>query len=120
MKDICEKVEAIKKVIETIKDEEYKEIFNSFGVIISELAEEINEIKQRQEYLEENVEYIGDDLTDIQEELFEEVSFDDLAEIEEEYIEIKCENCNKPLFVEKQAMESGESIPCPFCNKNAR
>ena len=33
---------------------------------------------------------------------------------------IKCENCDKPLFVEQQALNNNSSIPCPFCGKRAR
>ena len=120
MKEIYEKIEAMKNIISSIEDEKYKEVFNSFGEIIMELSDKVNEVNRRQEYLEENIEYIGDDLTDIQEELFEEVSFDDLADIEEEYIEINCKKCSKPLFVEKQAIDSNDNIPCPFCGESAR
>ena len=52
--------------------------------------------------------------------IYEEVSFDDLSSIEDEYVEIKCENCDKPLFVEQQALNNNSSIPCPFCGKRAR
>ena len=38
----------------------------------------------------------------------------------DEYVEIKCENCDKPLFVEQQALNNNSSIPCPFCGKRAR
>ena len=51
---------------------------------------------------------------------FEEVSFDDLNSIEDEYVEIKCDNCDKPLFVEQQALNNNSSIPCPFCGGKAR
>ena len=66
------------------------------------------------------MEYIGDDLTDIQDELFEEVSFDDLSALDDEYIEISCKNCDKPIFVEQQALQNGNFIPCPFCGGNAK
>ena len=48
------------------------------------------------------------------------VSFDDLENLEDEYEEIHCHNCGKPLFVERKAIENNSSIPCPFCNKNAK
>ena len=69
--------------------------------------------------MEENMQFLDDDLSNIQDELFEEVSFDDLSELEDEYVEIKCENCNKPLFVEQQALNNNNNIPCPFCGSIA-
>ena len=88
--------------------------------------QEINILKKslktatQQEYLEENIEYIDNDLTDIQDELFEEVTFDDLNGLEDEYVEINCEKCSKPLFVEQQALNNNNAIPCPFCGGMAR
>ena len=74
----------------------------------------MEEVIVKQESLEENVGYIGEDLTDIQDELFEEVTFEDLMDIEDEYVEVKCKCCGKPLFVEKDALNKNNNIPCPF------
>ena len=70
------------------------------------------------ESLEENLKYIDEDLSDIQEELFEEVSIEDLIEMDDEFVEIKCNNCNQVLFVEKETAENKKTIVCPFCHKN--
>ena len=120
MKDINNKINTLKEKIEGIKEEQYKELFDSVSDILSDLSSKIEEISLKQDYLEENIEYIDNDLTDIQDELFEEVSFDDLNSIEDEYVEIKCDNCDKPLFVEQQALNNNSSIPCPFCGGKAR
>ena len=120
MKDINNKINNLKEKIEGIKEEQYKELFDSVSDILSDLSSKIEEISLKQDYLEENIEYIDNDLTDIQDELFEEVSFDDLNSIEDEYVEINCDNCDKPLFVEQQALNNNSSIPCPFCGGKAR
>ena len=60
--------------------------------------------------MQENLEYMDDDLSGIQEELFEEVSLEELTEIEDEYKEIKCAHCNKPVFVEASAIEENNNI----------
>lgn len=120
MREILDKIEELNISISKIENDTYNNIFNSLTEILASLLKRVDDINTRQEYLEENVEYIGDDLTDIQEELFEEVSFDDLTDLEEEYIEINCNECGKPLFVEKQTMVNNVSIPCPFCNKQAK
>lgn len=90
-----------------------KEIINILDLLINK----VEELELKQQYLEENFEYIDDDLTDIQEELFQELSIDDLSQIEDEYIEVSCKNCDKPLFVEKDVLEKKEKFPCPFCKE---
>ncbi|MEN8075625.1 CD1247 N-terminal domain-containing protein [Clostridioides difficile] len=122
MRDIYTKINEVKNKIDNldIKDEQYRDIFNSFSDILLDLSSKVEDVTLRQEYLEENMEYIDNDLTDIQDELFEEVSFDDLNSIEDEYVEIKCKKCNKPLFVEQEALNNNTSIPCPFCGGKAK
>lgn len=122
MRDIYTKINEVKNKIDNldIKNEQYRDIFNSFSDILLDLSSKVEDVILRQEYLEENMEYIDNDLTDIQDELFEEVSFDDLNSIEDEYVEIKCEKCNKPLFVEQEALNNNTSIPCPFCGGKAK
>ena len=122
MRDIYTKINEFKNKIDNldIKDEQYRDIFNSFSDILLDLSSKVEDVILRQEYLEENMEYMDNDLTDIQDELFEEVSFDDLNSIEDEYVEIQCDKCNKPLFVEQQSLNNNTFIPCPFCGGKAK
>lgn len=119
MRDIFEEIEVIKDTIQSIEDEKYKELFAKISNVLTNLSDKVEEIIVKQESLEENVGYIGEDLTDIQDELFEEVTFEDLMDIEDEYVEVKCKCCGKPLFVEKNALDKNNNIPCPFCNNQA-
>ena len=119
MKEIIEEIEEMREKINSIEDDKYKEVFNHISNILTNLTDKVEEIIVKQESLEENVGYIGEDLTDIQDELFEEVSFEDLIDIEDEYVEISCKECGKPLFVEKGALNKNNNIPCPFCNNKA-
>ena len=111
-------IESIKSKVLEVEDNRYKDIFNDLLDIINNLSEKLYEVEARQESMEEDLEYIDKDIIGIQDELFEEVSIEDIMEMEEEYIEISCKHCNKPLFIEKDtAMNS--KIPCPFCNEIA-
>ena len=120
MKKIFDEINDLRQVINDIDDEKYINILSAISGVVNDMALKVEEIIVKQEAIEENMEYIGDDLTDMREELFEEVSFDDLENLEDEYEEIHCHNCGKPLFVERKAIENNSSIPCPFCNKNAK
>ncbi|MGL5378515.1 CD1247 N-terminal domain-containing protein [Clostridium sp.] len=119
MKEINNDIEALKDVISKIDDKNNREIYTKITNILEKISGKVEDTILRQEYLEENVQYMDEDLTDLQEELFEEVSFDELSDFEDEYIEINCKNCNKPLFVEKESLNSKKEIPCPFCSTTA-
>ena len=119
MKETKSKIEKIKEDISGIDDNKYKVIFDNLLSIIEDMADSIYEIEYKQDSLEENMKYIDEDIAGLQDELFEEVSIEDLNELEDEYVEIKCKCCGKPLFVEKEAMNTKKNIPCPFCNDEA-
>lgn len=116
MKNI--EIEDLRSIISEVEDEKYKDIFSKLINIIDDLSGKISDIEVRQESLEEDLEYIDKDIIGIQDELFEEVSIEDIIEMEEEYVEINCKHCNKPLFVEKDNVVNNH-IPCPFCNEIA-
>lgn len=119
MKDILEHIQVVSEKLGKLENHENKDILVDFSNILMALTEKVEEVIHKQEYLEENMGYIGDDLTDIQEELFEEVSFDELVDMETEYVEISCKHCGKPIFIEKEAINDKNLIPCPFCQQNA-
>ena len=66
--------------------------------------------------LDENVSLINDDLSEVQDEIFEEVTFEELEEFEDDYVETICNNCKKVLYVERSVLKNNEEIPCPYCN----
>lgn len=118
MEDIRNKIENIKNDISDIKDNEYKSIFEKITLVLDNMLDKFENMSSRQDYLEENVQYMDEDLTGLQEELFEEVSIEDIIDMDDEYIEVNCNNCTKPFFVEKESLDKNKEIPCPFCNKN--
>ena len=119
MIEIQEVLEDLKVKVSKVENEEYREIFGTINNLLECLSDKVEEIIVKQESIEENIQFIDEDLTGLQDEFFEEVSLEDLEEFEDEYVEIECSKCKKPLFVEKGALESNQSIPCPFCNESS-
>ena len=119
MKDTKSKIEKLKDEIYKVEDIKYKVIFDNILSVLNDISESIEEIDYKQDSLEENIKYLDEDIIGLQDKLFEEVSIEDLLELEDEYIEVKCKNCDKPLFVEKESIKEKKDIPCPFCNKEA-
>ena len=117
MKEVKEKISNLTTKISQIENSN-KEILEDIVEILKDITTAIETTNLRQDYLEENLKYMDEDLSDIQEELFEEVSIEDLIEMDDEFVEIKCNNCSQVLFVEKETTENKKTIICPFCHKN--
>lgn len=120
MEELSKEIENFKKNLSNIENEEYKEYFNNISSILEIMNAKIEELTINQETIEENIKFMDDDLSNIQDELFEEVSIDELNDMEDEYKEVNCVHCNKPIFIEQSALSSNEEIPCPYCHKNIK
>lgn len=117
MEELRKEIEAFKISLSNMDDDKYKKYFESIQSILNTMTDKIEEIVVNQETMEENMQFLDDDLSNIQDELFEEVSIDELCDMEDEYVEINCAHCNKPIFMEKSVLDSNEQIPCPYCHE---
>ena len=120
MEELRNEIEELKNSLSNVDDDKYKKYFDSIQSIWSTMANKIEEVVVNQEAIEENMQFLDDDLSNIQDELFEEVSIDELCDMEDEYVEINCAHCNKPIFMEKSVLTSKEQIPCPYCHENIK
>ncbi|CUU47099.1 MULTISPECIES: CD1247 N-terminal domain-containing protein [Clostridium] len=120
MEELSKEIEALKKNLSKIENKEYKECFDNVYSILEVMNQRIEELTVNQETLEENIRFMDDDLSNIQDELFEEMSIDELNDMEDEYTEINCIHCNKPIFIEQSTLSNNEEIPCPYCKKNIK
>lgn len=119
MDDLKKKIQIVKQEIASSQDEKNRKLFSDIADILDLMSDKLEEVVVNQEAMQENVQFIDDDLSGIQDELFEEVSIDDLNQMDDEYTEVKCSNCKKTVFIEKAALKN-EFIPCPYCNKNIK
>lgn len=120
MEELRKEIENLRKSIAKIESNEYKDCFDNVFSILEIMNQKIEELTVTQESIEENIKFMDDDLTNIQDELFEELSIDELNDMEDEYTEINCVHCNKPIFIEQSALSNNEEIPCPYCKKNIK
>lgn len=118
MKDMKNKLDTLNNLVSMVEDEKYKDVFTNIYDVLQGLYTKIDEILVNEAVLAENFKYMNEDISDIQEELFEEVSLEDLEEMEEEYKEITCNNCGKPLYIEETTLKGNKEIKCPYCNEN--
>lgn len=120
MEELRKEIDNLKISLSKVQDKEYKECFEGIFSVLNTMSDKIEELFVNQEAMEEKMQYLDEDVSGIQDELFEEVSIDELNDIEDEYTEINCAHCNKPIFIEKSALENNAQIPCPYCNKNIK
>lgn len=118
MEELRKEIDNLKTALSKVENEEYKECFNSIFSVLNSMSDKLEEVVVNQESIEENMQYLDQDVSGIQDELFEEVSIDELNDIEDQYTEIKCAHCHKPIFIEKSALKNNPDIPCPYCGED--
>ena len=114
VKDIKNNISNLLKAMDknTELDKEFKD---SLLNVISSLVDKVEEFPVNVETLDENVNLLNDDLSGVQDELFEELTLEELEEYDDEYCEVVCDKCHKPIYIEKDILNRSESIPCPYC-----
>lgn len=113
MDNIREDLTKLKLILS--ENEEMDNVFNrKLLEVVNGLYDTIEAVTVNVDSIAEDLSLINDDLSNVQEELFEEVTFEDLEE-EDEYTEVKCSSCNKPIFVENSVLKNKEKISCPYC-----
>jgi ribosomal protein S27E len=80
--------------------------------VLDSIAEEVNCLYSAQQDLENYVESIDEDLTDIEEEVYEDVD-------EEEFVEVECPDCHETVTFEADLLNEDEAleVTCPHCGE---
>lgn len=98
---------------------ENKDLDNDFNrkllEVVNGIYDNLEGVQVNLESVTEDLALINDDLSEVQGEIFEEVSLEQLEEHEEEYVEVTCSKCKKPIFVEATVLNGKETILCPYC-----
>ncbi len=78
--------------------------------VLDDMAEEFNNIQMVQEDLETYVESMDEDLTDLEEEVYEDVD-------SEELVEVQCPSCHETVSFDARLLEEDDDleVSCPHC-----
>jgi ribosomal protein S27E len=78
--------------------------------VLDDMAEEFNNIQMVQDDLETYVESMDEDLTDLEEEVYEDVD-------REELVEVQCPSCHETVSFDASLLEGDEDleVSCPHC-----
>ncbi|KNF07390.1 hypothetical protein CLPU_17c00150 [Gottschalkia purinilytica] len=88
---------------------------------LDDFADAIIENNENQEDLEDYVECIDEDLTDLEDEIyvdlddeFEDYDYEDDDDIE--YVDVECPHCSETIYLDRELLDD-ETI-CPNCKEN--
>ncbi|MFR3498474.1 MAG: CD1247 N-terminal domain-containing protein [Paraclostridium bifermentans] len=120
MKYLYEEVAYLKGLAEGLEiSEETKEgkIINKIVDVLESFADAIVELEEEQIELIDYVESIDEDLSDIEDDIYEEDDDDDEDDDEEyNYIEMECPNCNDFVEIDEDLLYNEDiDIVCPNC-----
>lgn len=109
---ISEKVAYLKGLAEgldldTTKSKEGKLISVMIG-IMEDLAMSVEDLEENALDLGEEIDVLSDDLSDVEDVVFDEDEEDD------DWFEVECPNCGADIVVDDEALANGE-VECPEC-----
>lgn len=119
MKYLYEEVAYLKGLAEGLEiSEETKEgkIINKIVDVLESFADAIVELEEEQIELIDYVESIDEDLSDIEDDIYEEDEGDEDDDEEYNYIEMECPNCNDFVEIDEELLYNEDiDIVCPNC-----
>lgn len=119
MKYLYEEVAYLKGLAEGLEiSEETKEgkIINKIVDVLESFADAIVELEEEQIELIDYVESIDEDLSDIEDDIYEEDEDDEDDDEEYNYIEMECPNCNDFVEIDEDLLYNEDiDIVCPNC-----
>ena len=117
---ISEKVAYLKGLaeglaIDTEKSKEGKLISVMIG-ILEEIGMSIEDLEENATAMGEEIDAISDDLSDVEEIVYEDddEDDDDCCCDDDDFFEVECPNCEEPILIDDEALAAGE-VQCPNC-----
>jgi len=89
--------------------------------ILEDFADAIVEIDEDADEMAEYVEAMDEDLTNIEEDLYEDLDEEEEDEDDDEdieFVEVECPNCNEEVYIDEDLLyEDDIDVVCPRCNE---
>lgn len=120
--EILEKVAYLKGLAEGLGlDDSTKEgkILKVMIDVLDDMALEMQDLRDEQYEIEEGLDAVSDDLSDVESfiyEAFDEDEDEDDEDDDEPVYETTCPNCEEPIYFDEDILEDG-SVECPNCGE---
>jgi len=94
--------------------------------VLEDFADTLSAMDQDQEELAEYIDYMDEDLADLEDEVFgesdedefeDDEEFDDFEDDDIDYIEIECPNCHEIIYLDEELLTDSNQTECPSCHK---
>lgn len=96
-------------------------IITEIASILKDMANEIEFLKEAQNEMEDYVDTIDEDLSDLEEEFYYDEDEDDYDSYDEDdcenYINIECPHCGETVYIDTDICNCNDEISCPNCHK---
>ncbi len=119
MSQLSEKVAHLKGLMEGLNlDEKGKEakVFTAIADVLEGIAEELDLLERKHEELDDFVDAIDGDLSDLEEVVYEDDDLDDDEE-DDGIVNYVCPHCGKEIPLDTDLIALGENLVCPSCGK---
>ena len=112
MKGVCDGLN-----IDTEKSKEGK-LISVIIDILEEVGMSIEDLEENATAMGEEIDAISDDLSDVEEIVYEDddEDDDDCCCDDDDFFEVECPNCEQPLVIDEDVLEEG-AIQCPNCRE---
>lgn len=123
MKDLKEQVAYLKGLAEGLdlsEDTKEGKIIKQIIKVLEGVATSLNELKIQHDDLETYMESIDDDLSELEEDFYEDDEDDDDEEYDDlDFLEVKCPRCNDIVCFDADIIDDDDlvEVVCPHCNE---
>lgn len=121
MEFLYEKVAYLKGLADGLDiDESTKEgkLLISIIDILEDFADAIVELDEDTEEITEYVEAMDEDLTNVEDDLYEDDFYEDDENDEIDFVEIECPNCHEDVYIDEDLLyEDDVDVVCPRCHE---
>lgn len=119
---ICEKVAYLKGMFDgmalDVNESKEAKLIAAMLDVLEEVGLSIEDLEDTCDALGEEVDAISDDLSDVEDVVFEEEDEEEEDEYfdDEDFFEVDCPNCGADICIDEAVLEAG-SVECPACHQ---
>lgn len=120
MHDLTERAAYLQGLAEGLDlgmDSKEGKVLSSMIDLLQDLAHSVSDLQVSHTELETYVETLDEDLYDLEDEVYEDAALD-LADDEDDYVEVECPSCHETVSFDSDILEDDDilEVTCPNCD----
>ena len=121
MYELLEKVSYLRGLVEGLginEDSKEGKIIVNMTDLLDDIVSAMAELDASQSDLDEYVETIDEDLSDVENFLYGDEEDDDDGIDDKQYVEVECPHCHKDVYFDEKEFDNEDDLVCPNCHDN--